>query len=119
VAPLDLDPQESLASWWTRRGKTRNPKLFEVDTTAEAIELLVSEGWQWVFIDTGPARIEMIEPGLIPDAFANKANAARLGEGFELSRERRMSDVAAVLAVALAGVLELQVRGVARVSAER
>jgi chromosome partitioning protein len=64
VALLDLDPQESLASWWTRRGKVKNPKLFEVDATAEAIGLLVSEGWQWVFIDTGPARIELIEPGI-------------------------------------------------------
>src|SRR5262249_33810038 len=64
VALLDLDPQESLASWWTRRGKMKNPKLFEVDATAEAIELLVSEGWHWVFIDTGPARIELIEPGI-------------------------------------------------------
>jgi len=42
----------------------KNPKLFEVDATAEAIELLVSEGWQWVFVDTGPARIELIEPGI-------------------------------------------------------
>jgi chromosome partitioning protein len=64
VALLDLDPQESLASWWTHRGRTKNPKLFEVDATAEAIELLVSEGWQWVFIDTGPARIDLIEPGI-------------------------------------------------------
>src|SRR5262249_38177110 len=64
VALLDLDPQESLASWWTRRGKVKNPKLFEVDATAEAIELLVSKGWQWVFIDTGPARIDLIEPGI-------------------------------------------------------
>jgi hypothetical protein len=37
VALLNLDPQESLASWWTRRGKVKNPKLFEVDATAEAI----------------------------------------------------------------------------------
>ena len=64
VALLDLDPQESLASWWTRRGKTKNPKLFEVDATTEAIELLLSEGWEWVFIDTGPAKIELIEPGI-------------------------------------------------------
>src|SRR6516164_7087647 len=64
VALLDLDPQESLASWWTRRGKVKNPKLFEVDATAEAIELLVAEGWQWVFVDTGPARVELIEPGI-------------------------------------------------------
>jgi chromosome partitioning protein len=65
VALLDLDPQESLASWWTRRGRTRNPKLHEVDATTEAIELLISEGWEWVFIDTGPAKIDLIEPGIV------------------------------------------------------
>ena len=65
MALLDLDPQESLASWWTRRGRTKNPKLFEVDATTEAIELLVSEGWEWVFIDTGPAKLELIEPGIV------------------------------------------------------
>jgi chromosome partitioning protein len=64
VALLDLDPQESLASWWTRRGKTKNPKLFEVDAAVEAIELLISEGWDWVLIDTGPARIDLIESGV-------------------------------------------------------
>jgi chromosome partitioning protein len=64
VALLDLDPQESLASWWTRRGKTKNPKLIEVDATTEAIELLLSEGWQWAFVDTGPAKIDLIEPGI-------------------------------------------------------
>jgi chromosome partitioning protein len=64
VALLDLDPQESLASWWTRRGRTKNPKLFEIDATTEAIELLLSEGWEWVFVDTGPAKIELIEPGI-------------------------------------------------------
>jgi chromosome partitioning protein len=64
VALIDLDPQESLASWWTRRGKTKNPKLYEVDATTEAIELLISQSWQWVLIDTGPAKIELIEPGI-------------------------------------------------------
>ena len=64
VALLDLDPQESLASWWTRRGKTKNPKLFEVDAAVEAIEMLISEGWEWVFVDTGPARIDLIESGI-------------------------------------------------------
>ena len=64
VALVDLDPQESLASWWTRRGKVKNPKLFEVDATTEAIGLLLSEGWEWCFIDTGPARIDLIEPGI-------------------------------------------------------
>jgi chromosome partitioning protein len=65
VALLDLDPQETLASWWTRRGKPKNPKLFEVDATTEAIELLISEGWEWVFIDTGPAKLDLIEPGIV------------------------------------------------------
>jgi chromosome partitioning protein len=64
VALIDLDPQESLSSWWTRRGKTKNPKLFELDATTEAIELLLSEGWRYVFIDTGPAKIDLIEPGI-------------------------------------------------------
>ena len=64
VALIDLDPQESLISWWERRGKTKNPKLFEIDATTEAIELLMSQGWEWVFIDTSPAKIELIEPGI-------------------------------------------------------
>jgi hypothetical protein len=38
-----------------RGGRTRNPKLHEVDATTEAIEMLIAEGWQWVFIDTGRA----------------------------------------------------------------
>ena len=65
VALLDLDPQESLSSWWTRRGRTKNPKLHEIDATTEAIELLISEGWEWVFIDTGPAKIDLIEPAVV------------------------------------------------------
>ena len=64
MALLDLDPQESLASWWTRRGRTKNPKLFEVDAAVEAIELLISQGWEWVFVDTGPARLDLIEAGV-------------------------------------------------------
>jgi chromosome partitioning protein len=64
VAMLDLDPQESLASWWTRRGKTKNPKLFEVDAAVESIELLICEGWDWLLVDTGPARIDLIESGV-------------------------------------------------------
>lgn len=64
VALIDLDPQESLASWWDRRGKKANPRLFEMDATTEAIELLIAEGWEWVFIDTSPAKLELIEPGI-------------------------------------------------------
>jgi chromosome partitioning protein len=64
VALLDLDPQQSLTGWWMRRGKTRNPKLYELDATTEAVELLISEGWRHVFIDTPPANIQRIEPGI-------------------------------------------------------
>src|SRR5262249_6893636 len=37
---------------------------FEVDAATEAIELLVSQGWEWVFVDTGPAKLDLIEPGI-------------------------------------------------------
>ena len=65
VALIDLDPQESLIAWWERRGKPKNPKLFALDATTEAIELLVREGWDWVFIDTNPAKLELIEPAIV------------------------------------------------------
>jgi chromosome partitioning protein len=48
-----------------RRGRTKNPKLFEVDAATEAIELLLSEGWEWAFVDTAPAKLELIEPGIV------------------------------------------------------
>lgn len=65
VAIIDLDPQESLASWWDRRGKGKNPQLFEgVDATAEAIELLVSKRFEWVFIDTPPGALKFTEPAI-------------------------------------------------------
>lgn len=66
VAIVDLDPQESLSSWWDRRGKVSNPHLFELGgATSEAIELLIAEGWEWVFIDTPPAMLDKIEPAII------------------------------------------------------
>ena len=62
VALIDVDPQESLSSWWDRRGKVDNPKLFEgVDAATEAIELIIAEGFDWVFIDTPPAMLDKIE----------------------------------------------------------
>lgn len=70
VALVDLDPQESLASWWDRRGKVSNPQLFEnVDATAEAIELLISQGFEWVFIDTPPGFLKFTEPAIVAADF--------------------------------------------------
>jgi chromosome partitioning protein len=64
VALIDLDPQESLSAWIDRRGRPKNPNLVELDATTEAIGLLLREGWEWVFIDTSPSKIEFIEPGI-------------------------------------------------------
>jgi chromosome partitioning protein len=64
VALIDLDPQESISSWWSRRGKVANPKLFELDATTEAIEMLLAEGWAYAFIDTPPSDIPRIESGI-------------------------------------------------------
>lgn len=65
VALLDSDPQESLGSWWDRRGTPDNPKLFEVDSTAEAIRLIEAEGFAWVIVDTPPATHDLIEQAIV------------------------------------------------------
>lgn len=63
VGIVDFDPQLSLSSWWDRRGGVKNPQLFEdIDSTTEAIELIASEGWEWLFLDTPPSQINRIEP---------------------------------------------------------
>ena len=42
----------------------RTPSCSKSTPPTEAIELLLSEGWQWAFIDTGPAKLDLIEPGI-------------------------------------------------------
>jgi len=70
VALIDLDPQESLASWWDRRGQPANPKVFEnVEATSEAIELLISKGWEWVIVDTPPGSLKFTEPAIVAADF--------------------------------------------------
>ncbi len=61
VALIDTDPQASLIRWWELRGEPENPKIYEMDASAEAIGLLMAEGWDWVFIDTPPAMFDRIE----------------------------------------------------------
>jgi chromosome partitioning protein len=61
VALIDHDPQLSLQAWWRRRGGPNNPTLFEdVDSSAEAIELIAAEGWEWLFLDTPPSQLDRI-----------------------------------------------------------
>ena len=63
VGLLDMDPQQSLAEWYERRGQPKNPQLYTgVDTASEAIELLGAEGLDYLFIDTGPGLLHAIEP---------------------------------------------------------
>ena len=63
VGLLDMDPQQSLAEWYERRGQPKNPQLYTgVDTASGAIELLGAEGLDYLFIDTGPGLFHAIEP---------------------------------------------------------
>ena len=62
VALMDCDPQGSLGSWWNRREDQRNPKFIPTHATSEAIEHLLSEGWEWAFLDGPPARLDFVEP---------------------------------------------------------
>ena len=63
VGMLDLDPQQSLAMWWGRRGSVDNPKVYSgLDTVAEAVEVLEAYGIDWLFIDTGPGLLRILEP---------------------------------------------------------
>lgn len=71
IALLDRDPQESLADWYDRRiqqmgEKTGalNLKLFEVDSTQEAIGLITAQGFDYVVIDTPPAVTNLIEDAI-------------------------------------------------------
>ena len=75
IALLDRDPQESTADWYNRRSETLGEKgggladtlrLFEVDSTQEAIGLITAAGFDYVIIDTPPA-----VTGLIEDAIAS------------------------------------------------
>ena len=63
VAIIDMDPQGSLAHWWTRRGQPRNPRCMvgAEDNLREEIASLDQQGWDFVIIDTPPAMLDIIE----------------------------------------------------------
>ncbi len=60
VALIDTDPQMSLSRWHELRGFPLNPKVVEVDAAREAMALLISQKWDFVFIDTPPAFLDKI-----------------------------------------------------------
>ena len=58
VCIVDLDPQESVADWWRRRGQPDNPTLFKgADRASDAVEALALDGWDWVFLDGPPGSL--------------------------------------------------------------
>ena len=60
VALVDTDPQASLERWWELRGEPDNPRIVGVDASAEGLGHLISEGFEWVIIDTPPALMDHI-----------------------------------------------------------
>lgn len=70
VALVDLDPQASLTAWFERRGAPDNPcVLRDVDTASDAIERLEMTGWDWVFIDTPPAFLQLLQDAIAVSDF--------------------------------------------------
>ena len=64
VALIDADPLGTTRDWHTLRGNPDNPHLFDADTIAASIAEADARGCDWVFIDTPPAFITLIEPAV-------------------------------------------------------
>lgn len=65
VALLDIDPQESLTKWWSRRAEPENPKLYSnADTVSDAKFVIDQLSHDWLMIDTGPGLLKTIEPAI-------------------------------------------------------
>jgi chromosome partitioning protein len=96
VALIDMDTQPSLSSWWDRRGQPTNPKLFDgVDAVSEAVELIISQRFEWVFIDTPPGSVLRIEPVIASADFvlvplqASALDVEAVGPVVDLCRDKR------------------------------
>lgn len=70
VCIVDLDPQESAADWWRRRGSPENPTLFRgADRASDAIEALELDGWDWVFLDGPPGSLTVTADAIAVSTF--------------------------------------------------
>lgn len=64
VALIDADPQGSLLPWWKLRDAD-NPHLFvNPESLGEDVELLKAQGWQYIFVDTPPGNIDIVEEAI-------------------------------------------------------
>jgi len=65
VAMFDLNQdQGNLTDWWTLRGRPKNPTLIDLEEVSEDIEALRESGCEWVFIDTPPLEVRLIEQAI-------------------------------------------------------
>ena len=70
VALLDLDPMGSLGRFWELRGSPRNPRHFQnVNDAPAAVKLLFGQGWEYVFIDSPPSIIPLMEDAISAATF--------------------------------------------------
>lgn len=70
VCIVDLDPQESVAQWWERRGEPDNPTLFRgADRASDAVESLQLTGWDWVFLDGPPGSLIVTDDAIRSSQF--------------------------------------------------
>ncbi len=64
VALIDLDPQDSVTDWHELRGSPENPRLLAGDSLAASLATARGGGVEWVFVDTPPAILNIIEPAV-------------------------------------------------------
>ena len=66
VALFDLNgDQGDLTQWWILRGHPTNPRLIEVEKISQDIEALRAEKFDWLFIDTPPFDLDIIENAVL------------------------------------------------------
>jgi chromosome partitioning protein len=66
VAMFDLNAdQGDLTKWWMLRGEPMCPRLIEVEKISQDVEVLRNEGFEWLFIDTPPLDLDIIENSII------------------------------------------------------
>jgi chromosome partitioning protein len=64
VALLDCDPQGTTRDWHTLRGSPLAPRLLTATSVGEALSEADAAGVEWVFIDTPPSVVNLIEPAV-------------------------------------------------------
>ena len=66
VAIFDLNAdQASLTAWWYYRGEPDNPWLPEVENLNARVDELEQHKFDWLFIDTPPLDIELVEHAIV------------------------------------------------------